>query len=50
MEWKFLKELKIFLAGKGFITKFKGDAHTNSILVDAVAISPEKFTRKFTAR
>jgi len=44
MEWKFLKELKIFLAGKGFITKFKGDAHANSILVDAVAVSPEKFT------
>lgn len=44
MEWKFLKELKIFLAGKGFITKFTGDAHTNIILTDAVAVSPEKFT------
>jgi len=44
MEWKFLKELKIFLAGKGFITKFEGDTHTNSILADAVAVSPEKFT------
>jgi len=44
MEWKFLKELKIFLAGKGFITKFTGDTHTNIILTDAVAVSPEKFT------